>query len=171
MAHIFHDDFVRRKDSISGILLCLFWTAGLVSGVLLFSGYSHLFLPLMRGIFQKSVSIVCLYWVLFLPFLLSAFAVFIDRQLLIYPICFLKALTFILISGSVQAAFGSAGWLAWRLLMFCDIFSIPFLFLYWIRYISGIRRFSIVEFFSVTSILFLLGSIDYCCISPLLAML
>lgn len=171
MAYIFHDDSAQKPNRFSDIFLILFWLMGLVSGIVLFCKSAYLFLPLMRGIFRKSVSIVCLYCVSILPFVLSAFAVSFNRQLLLYPICFLKALSFTFVSGAVWVTSGSAGWLVWRLLMFCDVTSLPLLYWYCRRHISGLRSFSLTEFLLVASLVFLLGSIDYCCISPWLAML
>lgn len=169
MARIFHHglpDFWRKGSTT---FLALSFLLGLVFGVAVFSAAGDSFLSLMRGILSGSVSIVGLLCVTFLPFLFSAFAVSISEPWLLLPVSFGKAFLFSLVSLGLLQGFGSAGWLVRWLLMFSDLVSLPLLYGFWQRHISGERRYCFAECFALLSFFFLIGSVDYCCISPFLA--
>lgn len=167
MAQLFH----REIRNHHGQFFTFIWFLGIVAGYVLHGIAGFTFQPWMRGIFSSSVSIVGLLRIAFLPFLFSAFAVFICLPGLLYPICFVKSLVFSAVSFGLWNSFGSAGWLVWLLLMFTDVMSLPVLYWYSRRYVSGLRSFSGAEFLMTSAVLALIGSIDYCYISPFLALL
>ena len=171
MALYFQCNSSVRKRFVRRLLLSLLWVVGFAfGGVYSFgSGNSNFFM--MRSILLDSVSIVSLIAVSYIPFLFSAFAVSMGLLWLLYPICFLKAFCFGFVSTAVCISFGSAGWLMRLLLMFSDIFSLPLLFLYSLRHISDVSKFSFSEFLIIASVFMLIGSVDYCYVLPLLAML
>ena len=171
MAQYFHREQPNLRKHRSSSFLGLVWAFGFAAGVIVHCILGPVFSPWMRGIFTKPVSIVSLLSVTCFPYLFSAFAVYIGHRWLLYPICFGRAAVFSLISSGVWAEFGSAGWLAWLLIMFSDLFSLPLLYRYSIRNISGFRSFSMSEFLFIGSCFIFIGSFEYCCISPFLAML
>ena len=142
MAQHFHSGQSVPLYHRSGIFLSLVWLCGLAMGLIFHCIIGSVFASLMSGILSESVSIVGLVCVIILPFLLSAFAVYIDLRWLLYPICFGKTMLVSLIASSVWVQFGSAGWLAWLLTMFSDMISLPLLYRYCMRHVSGFSSFS-----------------------------
>lgn len=171
MARFFHHILpdVWRKNC--KLYLAFSWLCGLGFGVLVFSYAGNSHIPLMRMAATSHMSIVSLLSVLILPFLLSAFAVFCFRPQLLLAVSFGKAFSFAFVSISAIAAFGSAGWLVRLLLMFSEMLSLPLLFWFWLRYISGDFRPAPAAIFLTAALVFLIGSVDHCYISPMLARL
>ena len=106
-----------------------------------------------------------------LPFLFTAFALFIRRRRLLLLISYLKASAFSYICGSVLRMYGQSGWLLVTLLLFSDCLALPLLCWVWIRSLDDGRRVALrvipVVFFLVSGIAFL----DCRLISPYLARL
>lgn len=151
--------------------LAFSWLAGLACGILVYLSAGNFLLSLMRSTLYVPVSIVGLLCVTTFPFLLSAFAVFLSKPVLLLPICFGKAFLFAFASIGILQAFGSAGWLLRWLLLFSDCASIPLLYWFWLRYLPGYRSLSGWEAASMLSLWLLIGSVNYSVISPLLARL
>lgn len=149
--------------------LAFSWLSGLICGICAFSCAGNSAFSVMRGAFSGSVSIVGLLGVTVLPFLFSAFAVFISKPGLLLVASFGKAFLASYVSLAVMLAFGSAGWLIRWLLCFSSCAAAPLLYWYWLRYISGERKFSGFEVFLLISLLIFIGSLDYCVILPFLA--
>ncbi len=152
------------------VLLAFFWSLGLASGILFAAASGETFFLLVRTAASRRVSIVGLVASCYLPFLLSAFAVFIGKQKLLYPIVFLKALLFSWCAIASSAAFSSAGWLVRPMLQFTDILTVPVLCWFSLRHTSDHGM--LFRDFSICTLLFVLaGSLDYCLVSPFLASL
>ena len=171
MVQYFHREQINRRQRRFPLLLGLVWASGFATGGFIHCVFGSVFFPWMRGIIFLPVSIVGLFCAACFPFLFSVFAVYLGLRWLLYPVCFGKALIFSLISSALWVHFGTAGWLAWLLIMFNDVISLPLLYRYWLRYISGLRPFSIVDVLLTVSCLLIIGSVDYYCISPFLATL
>lgn len=159
-------DVKRRRCALA---VC--WFSGLLCGIFVFLRAGAPVTSLMRRMLYGSVSIVSLISICFIPFLFTAFAVFISELRLLFPICFCKALLFAFVSIGICAAFGSAGWLLRTLLLFCDGICVLFLYILWVRLLSGqeFKCFAGTIGFSVVCIL--AGITDYYVISPFLARL
>lgn len=151
------------------VLLACAWFLGLVTGILFSISASDSLFPTMRAAVSGCVSISGLLSAMLLPLLFSAFAVYISQPLLLIPIAFLKALIFSFLGMSIMAAYGSAGWLVRFLLMFSDCMMLPFLWWYWLQAISCPRRAAVRNTALVFVIAVMIGSFDYCVISPFLA--
>ena len=171
MAQFLHRDSLQILRKGSTFFLAFFWLSGLICGILVFLSAGNSLIPLMRSALSAPVSIVGLLCVSMLPFLLSVFAVFVSNPRLILLVSFGKAFFFSLVSLGVIQAFGSAGWFVRWLLLFSDSVSLPLLYWYWCRYISGSREFCGWETCGVLSLGLLIGSVDYCLVSPFLALL
>ena len=171
MVQYFHRERIIFRQRHFSLFLGLAWASGFAAGMILHCVIGSLFFPWMRGILFGPVSIVGLFCAACFPFLFSAFAVYMGLRWLLYPVCFGKAFVFSLISSAIWMHFGSSGWLAWLLIMFSDVISLPLLYRYWLRHISGFREFSVAEVLLSVSCFLVIGSVDYCCISPFLAIL
>ena len=155
----------RAPISLAILLLC-----GLLSGTALAVSAGNSYYSLMRMAASSPVSIAGLFASVFLPFLFSAFAVYLGKPKLIYFICFIKAALFSFGSFTALTAFASAGWLVRFLLQFSDIVMLPAFCWFSLRCITDTGLFK--RDFSICLFLFLLiGSLDYCMVSPFLAML
>ena len=169
MARFLLHESPKSSRKGSTVFLALSFSAGLTGGILTFIAAGQSIFPLMRSTLSGSVSIVSLLCVTALPFLFSAVAVFLSGPQLLFPIAFGKAFFFSFFSLGTMAAFGSAGWMIRCLLMFSDLMGLPLLYYYWQRHIPGGHAFSSMEAFAFFSLFFLIGSIDFCLISPFLA--
>lgn len=150
------------------MILALCYCAGLAAGAFAAVQAEESLVSWMRTVQLQRVSIVSLLVVALLPFLISAAAVLIAQVRLFYPVCFLKAFSFGFCAGGVYLVFGSAGWLVCGLLLFTDLCSMPLLYLFWQRYIDGSRRLALTDAVLPASLLFLIGSLDHCIITPFL---
>lgn len=156
----------RRKRSTSALALC--WTSGLVCGMLVYLSAGSSLTSLMRSTMGGTVSIVSLLYMALLPFLISAFAVSFFRPTL-FLICFGKAFLFAFASLGLFRAFGSAGWLVFRLILFSDCMLLPMLYFLWLRLLrSPLSHMELACFIALTV---LVVSVNYRIISPILASL
>lgn len=147
------------------ILLGASWVLGMLIPVCIFSQIDASFPSLMRRAVVGQVSIVSLLASILLPYLLSAFAVYISKPLLLLPIAFIRGFTLILVLMTVSEAFGSAGWLIRGLFLFSDVAFMPFLYLFWHRNISVVSNNS---GWVCCGAAVLIGCLDYYYISPFL---
>lgn len=158
-----------RKSSRWILAFC--WTSGLVFGIFFFLAAGDSIILLMRRIPLGTVSIVSLLGITTFPFLLSFFVVSISKPIMILPISFLKAFTFSFVSLGILHGFGLYGWLLRYLLLFTDCASVPLLYLLWQRNLADGNLFlgwkNSLYFLSAC----LIGSLDYCIISPYLVCL
>lgn len=169
MDRFLHPHFltISRKPSIP--VLAFVWILGLLSGCLLSARAGTSFFLTMRTADFRGVSIIGLLSVFVLPLLFSALAVFIDQIWLLVPIAFAKAFCFSFLAFGITAAFDGAGWLIRWLLMFSDCCSLPLLWWYWLRSVSGsdvhYARGTIACFAAALAV----GCVDYGLICPILA--
>lgn len=152
-------------------ILALSWCTGLICGIFLFLYTGRPLASMMRSTTQCPASIVSLFFTAILPFLISVFAVYICRAHFLLPICFIKALFYSFVSMGVTTAFGNAGWLICTFVMGSDSLCIVLLYVFWLRRLSGRTLCSLAEAVAMFSLSILVGSVNYCIISPFLAML
>lgn len=169
MTYVFQKDSIRPFCKGIGWLISLIWSLGLAAGMILQFFAGDFFFPMMRGILSGSVSIVCLLASAFLPFLFSAFAVYISQPWLLLLIAFWNAFAYSFLSFSFIFCFGSSGWLLRLFLMFHDCLLVPMLFWYLHSHSFPASRFSYWEFFLICMVILGIGIFDYGYILPLLA--
>lgn len=152
-------------------LLAFFMFLGLVFGFLC-SADSTVFLhSLMRPVVCYRVSIVGFICLLLVPFLLSAYAVFLSSPLL-FPLCFAKFFSFAYSAKMLMLAYGDAGWLARWLLLFSSVLSLPVLIWFCMRHVDGRSRENFWRDLGLCTVLLIgIGSFDYRVISPFLVRL
>ena len=147
------------------------WLAGLVLGTISAAAAGNQYLLLMRMAPGAHVSIVGLLATVLLPFLLTAYAVLKNRRWMLYAVCFVKVFAFGFCGYGITAAYGSAGWLIRSLLQFSDIFTVPILCWYSLRNLNGGRLEGKWEFWICVGLDLLICSLDFCYISPFLALI
>ena len=140
---------------------------GHLLGVWCSGSASEFYLPQMRTAVSGRVSIVGLLSGGVLPFLASAFAVYLQRRILLIPIAFLKAFFFSYAGYRLYLAWGQAGWLVTGLTMFGSICSLPVLYWYW-RHCLEARRFEWPVFGLVLALLLVIGIVDCYWVVPFL---
>ena len=160
--------FITKNRRIPLLALSLGFALSLA--VFLASMLEESFLLLMRAAVSDRVSIVGLFAVSYLPFLISAFAVFIRKPRLLYAVMFIKMLLIAFCGLSCLAAYPSAGWLVRILLQFSDLLLVPVLCWFSLRHVCGagnLKR----DFSFCTALFVFVCSLDYCVVSPFLVML
>lgn len=148
------------------ILLALLWCIGLICGASVAACTDNL-ASLMLACCNAGVSIVGLFIVPFLPFLISAFAVFCSAPLILYLTGLYKSFLLGFCVSAVGLVFFGGSWLVCLLLLFTDLLTVPGLLWFQMRCLdgySGIRRcwlWALLWFISVCIA-------DYLWIAPLL---
>ena len=133
-----------RKGASS--ILAFSWVLGLVLGFFLFYAESDFTSSLMVGCIRAPFSIVSLMLAYILPFLCSALAVFLSSPWLLPVICFGKAMLFSFVFSGLSFAWGTSAVFVNRFVLACNGICTPFLYCWWLRYISGERRASLLNF-------------------------
>ena len=158
------DHFHRKRP----LLLIVFFLLGHLLGVWISGHASDFLLSAMRTVVSSRVSIMGLLSTLALPFLVSAFAVYLGQPILLFPIAFWKAFLFSYTACTFLAAWGSAGWLVTPLVMCGSVCSMPVLCWYWLRHVEG-ERFRWSTFSFALAVLAIIGIMDLFVIEPFLA--
>ena len=169
MARFLHHDFSCTRCKQSMLLLSSLWIMGLLSGIWVFAASDPSVISLMRSAVYSPVSIVGLLFVTGLPFLLSAFAVFLSCRWLVLSIVFCKGICLSYVSLGVMLSFGNAGWLICLLAGFSDAVAAPLLFWFWMTCFEDndpLRRYKCLM---TAAIVILAGSVEYSLIQPFLA--
>jgi len=128
-------DFKCRKMNL--LLLAFFTFFGCSLGVYTSHTSDIISFHLMRMAVTCPVSIVGLTFVMLLPFLITAFAIWISKPYLILPVSFFNSFSFTLILCYTIVVFDTAGWLVCLMLLFSNIFVQFALNWHWIRFLSG----------------------------------
>ncbi|MGM9548844.1 MAG: hypothetical protein ACI3V5_03265 [Faecousia sp.] len=169
MAQFFHRNLPVWWRKCCFLILAFCWIAGLLSGAYVFRSAGSSLDSLMRGALFRPVSIAGLLCVTIFPFLFSAFAVYISEPRLLLLVCFGEAFVFSFVSLGLTQCGGSAGWLIRWLLSFSTSLTAPLLYLYWLRHLTGRKRFCSLEAAGMLCMCALIGSVDFRLISPFLA--
>ena len=166
-----------RMDALTRVLhhktlwVVFCWIIGLLTGTVLAAGADPYSFSLMRQTVSCQVSIVDLFIAAAFPFLLAAYAVFIDRPKLLLLICGCKAFSFAFCAYTAAASFGTAGWLVQPIVQFTDICMVPVLCWFCIRHITGsadsLKKDMLVCMVFAAAV----ASIDYLVVAPFLAKL
>ena len=147
------------------VLLACSWFAGFVVGPIVALSADRSFFSLMRMMPEHPVSIVGLLVSVYLPLLLTAFAVYISCDWLLIPIAFAKSLSFSLLYCGASVSFGSGGWLLAILLFGSDFLTLGLLLWLWFRIIPG-KGPVLNLFISILLVFTAVGFLDYFFISP-----
>lgn len=171
MYKVARPDAIKRVFSCKTLWVALCWITGLVVGTVIAAGTDLSAFSLMRRALFGQVSIVNLFAAAAFPFLLAAYAVFIDRPRLLLLICGIKALCFAFCAYMTAASFGTAGWLVQPLVQFMDLCLVPVLCWFCIRHISGPLNSFRKDIMVCAAAVVAAVSINYFVVSPFLAKL
>ncbi len=160
-----------RRQFACKFLLTVFWLTGLGLGICFAVHAGDSLILMMRSAAAAPVSITGLMAVLALPFLITALAVYLSQPRLLLVLAFVKACCFGFCASSIDTAFQSAGWLVRYLLMFSELCYLPVLTWFWMRHISGFGRTAVKDLAVCAGAAVAIGLVDYCFVSPWLAML
>ena len=169
MARFLHHNSTLTRGKFRVVLLATFWLLGLLLGAYLHISADTFYPSMMRSAISGRVSIVGSLTVALLPFLFSAIAVYLSQPLLLISIAFLKGIFLSLVALGIGRTLGSVAWLILGMVMFSDFsMTLPLMF-YWIRHISGFRRFSGVSCFIYCGAAGVVTAVDQLLILPILA--
>ena len=169
--HFSFDGLNVLSRRIPFVALACCFCSGIFLGHYYASGGNQTYFLLMRMAPSCPVSIVGLISVTFLPFLISAFAVYFSHHELLLPVCFCKAFSFACCAITATRVFGSAGWLVRLLLQFTDICTLPLLCWFWIRHARGEHEKLWMDIILCGVLVMVIGVVDYCVIAPYLVSL
>ena len=153
------------------VLLSLFCICGCVVGVAVSHSADPSFFSLMRMAAARPVSIVDLSLMILIPFLVTAAISFLGIPYLLFPVAFIKSLSYALLLSSITIAFGPAGWLVSCLMLLSDSICVVVLYWYFIRHVSGFRSTAVSDLFVTFLISLSVGLADSLFLSPYLAAL
>ena len=138
MSFFFPRNLVVASRRSCKLILSFLWSFGLFSGVSVAACADNP-VSLMRACCDAGVSIVGLLTVPFLPFLISAFAVYCSALPVLYLTGFCKSFLLGFCVCAVSTGFPGGGWLMCLLLLFTDLLTVPGLFLFQFRCLSGCK--------------------------------
>lgn len=149
------------------LYLAIFWIAGFLTGMWSWFSAGPCCLSMMRTTPNGCMSIVGLICVNILPFLFSAFAVYVSIPEMIFPLCFCRAFFTFVLSLGIMQSFPCAGWLFCILLQGC--ITDPLLYFYWLRIVTPKRHLCHpLAFLGIMVAVILAVSMDFYIISPVL---
>lgn len=149
--------------------LLFLWILGLVCGVWFAFSAGESYFSLMRSAPTARTSIISLWGILFLPFMISAFAVLMDTPVLFFSVSFAKSFFLAFTSVGALLAFPTGGWLVRLLLMFSQICISPVLLLFMLQCLSGNKQSLPGTCAAAGGYAILVASIDHCYIAPFLS--
>lgn len=152
-------------------LLNAFWVVGLLSGILVSLSFRELLVPMLRQAVCEDNSVSGFLVVSVLPFIFCAYSVSLSEHWLLPLIGGLKALSFGFCACGVALAFGQSGWLIRMLLLFSDCITVPLLYWFSLRHISGRTSRVLRDMVVVIVVLLVVGYADCMVVSPFLARL
>ena len=147
------------------------WGLGLLLGATYGYRADRSYVLLMRIATSSRMTIVGLFVTLYIPLLLSASAVYLKHPQWLIPICFSKAFLFASCGCALFVVFGSAAWLVRLLLQFSDLCTIPFLYWFCMRNITGRNLNTQSDFLVCCVAAAIIGIFDFGVISPYLVKL
>ena len=171
MVRFFRTRFSLVSRKVNVIVLAFAVITGYALGSFLATGAAQSTLILMRTAILGRVSIVCLLPVILLPFLFTAFAVYIGRLWLFIPLAFFHTAAFGYLASIILCSFGTSGWLIFILFLFSDCISMPLLCWFWIRNLEGAGRNSFRNFVVLFVLLIGIAFLDHNFVSPFLVTL
>lgn len=154
----------------TAVIACV-WIIGLLLGCYLVSHSTVTDALINLNFILFPASFFHLLFVLFLPFLISAFLIRFSLPLLSLSVVFAKAIMVGCCSCTILAHFSTAGWLIRSLLLFSDSLIIILLVWFWVRNIAGDRSKLYTDTILCTVLTFIISCIDYFAVSPFLVTL
>lgn len=152
-------------------ILAFVWICGLVSGAFISLSADEFLASTMHALIRSDMSISGLLAALFLPFLISFFAVYLSQNWLLLIVAFFKAFLFAYTGAGLILSFDAAGWLLCLLLLFGDVLTLPALWLLWLRCLHSSGRSAWCSSIPSVIVAGFAGIFEYCVVAPFLASL
>lgn len=162
--YIYSADFRRFRRPA----LAFSWLLGLLCGVWLFRTQGSSLRAFFPDAASGSVTLFSLLLSGVVPLLMSAVAVYCASDVLIFGICFLKAMLYAYLGCGVLAAFAQAGWLVRGLLLFTDTLGCAVLYWFWDRIIRDPQAGKLQAVLCCAAVLLVIASADLQYFAPLL---
>ena len=167
----FRKNFPIIKRNANALTLACVLLLGYLIGAFHATEAPISYYTLMRSAANSPVSIVGSLISALLPFLFAFAAVYYRKPALLYFVLFCKAIVFSHGSMCCYLAFGSGGWLIRLLLLFSDILLLPVLCHFVILRLRQPKSLRKSDVFIYSGIAAFVAIINFCFISPFLAML
>ena len=152
------------------LFVVLSWIVGLVAGAACSASAGDSIVSLMCSAVQCRVSFISLLGTMILPFLISAFSVYVQAPFALYIVSFWKAFSHCFVFAGLCLAFPNSYWFIRWFLMFSDSLIIPVLFWFWLYILAkGSDRRLIFPVVTCSAAVFMITAIDYRIISAFLA--
>ncbi len=156
------------SQKFSILLLCVFWSVGLLAGVYI-ADKSYFPVSFLMRTFTDGVSIVRLLLSIFSPFAITAFFAVVSAKFLLYLLAAFKAFTYSFCTSLIVTAFNGGGWLIKSLVLFSDSISMVLLIWILIRFFAGsLKR---ADVLIIVLILFAVCLLDFYFVIPFMASL
>ena len=155
-------EFIRQYRYY--VAFCLIYLLGLIAAVLYINQYPYA--SLMRLLVYPQMSIVFGFMITAIPFVVLYIVLRCSAFVLIFPLAFFRAFTFMYCFAGISYAYAEAGWLVRALLLFSDFFSVPLLLWYAARQLLGNYRGADREIWFCLLFLFAVRCIDSFVVSP-----
>ena len=167
MSFLFSQYSIASRRSSCKLILTFLWVIGFVCGCLC-AACADNFTSLMRACCTAGVSIVGLFFVPFLPFLISAAAVYCSAPLFVYLTGFCKSILLGFCVCTVYSGFPGGGWLVSLLLLFTDVLTVPMLIWFQCCAVSNPCRGTFKRGILTFAWFAVVSAVDYFWIAPLL---
>lgn len=142
------------------------WGTGLLLGCLLAEQISFVSLALMRTLRTEYVSIVCVFFVQLLPFVISVLLFRYVSPYCVLPVVLIEAIQYSYCGCLLSLLYGTGSWLVIGLVLFASGLSAPLLLWFWLQRPNVKDRKGRVQAIYTLVLLLLFGAIDYFAISP-----
>ena len=167
MSFFFPRNLVVASRRSCKFILSFLWSFGLFSGVSVAACADNP-VSLMRACCTAGVSIVGLFFVPFLPFLISAAAVYCSAPLFVYLTGFCKSFLLGFCVCTVYSGFPGGGWLVSLLLLFTDVLTVTMLIWFQCCAVSNPCRGTFKRGILTFAWFAVVSAVDYFWIAPLL---
>ena len=156
----------KQASLAPGLHLMGIWISGLTLG-LAFSFLCRDYLTSLVPLFSlRTDSAQLKLFLLILPFLLSVITVYCAHPAWLFLICGMKAFSFSLRSFLLCLCYGQAGWLAYGLFMFFEIWTLPCLYFYWLHCLNSKGDYRWYMHIILLLFIAIIAIIDYRIVTP-----
>lgn len=167
MVKFLNTNLSARRCNAFCILLTFLWVLGLAVGTGVSVWIHDDLYNVISLAVDANISVLNLVFAIFVPFLLSFLCLHLSSTYL-FLLAFIKSFIFSFVYVSYFLTFETSAWLICFLSMFSDLFSLPILWLIWLRPISESQYSVLRTAFLSLSAVFLICCVDYSYVAPFL---
>ena len=161
-------DFKNARRMIHYAIFILCWVLGYLLGLF----FAEFHTDRIRAYFFFATAVqavpISSLFTAFLPLLLAYFCGRFSAQALLYPLAFLKALSFAYCSLGVLLAYGQSGWVVCMFLLFSASCSLPVFCWFCLHQIRQERSAEKISFLVCGALIMIIAALDHFYCSPIL---